>query len=466
MRRAAVLNVVGLTPALLGPATPRLAAWARQGRMATIDAVTPAVTCAAQATYLTGAPPARHGIVANGWYAREDAEIRFWKQSNRLVQAPKLWEVARAADPRFTCANLFWWFNMYGAVDYALTPRPMYLSDGRKLPDIHSHPPELRHAAQAQLGTFPLFEFWGPNAGIGSSRWIAEAAKLVEARHSPTLSLVYLPHLDYALQKIGPGHPGIAAALGEIDAVAGDLIASFEASGVEVVVLSEYGITPVRRPIRPNAAFRERGWITIRDELGLELLDAGASHAFAVCDHQVAHVYVQDPGLVAAVRDALEALPGVERVLDAAGKRASGLDHPRSGDLVAIAAPDAWFSYYYWLDERRAPDFARTVDIHRKPGYDPVELFLDPVLRFPRLKIAKHLLKKALGFRSLLDVIPLDDTLVCGSHGRPTDDAQAGPLLVTRRTDLLPGPTIAATDVFGVLAAHLGIDRHGLGMLA
>lgn len=460
MQRTAVLNVVGLTPAMLGTATPRLSAWARKGRMAPIRAITPAVTCVAQATYLTGEPPSRHGIVANGWYAREEAEIRFWKQSNRLIQAPRLWEVARAHDPAFTCANLFWWFNMYAAVDFALTPRPMYPADGRKLPDLHSHPPALRHEAQARLGAFPLFNYWGPTADIRSSRWIAESARWIEERHQPTLTLLYLPHLDYGLQKLGPHHPAMAGELAAIDAVAGEMIDFFEARGVQVVVLSEYGITPVSRPVRINQALRRLGLITVRDELGLELLDAGASAAFAVCDHQIAHVYVSDPAKRSAVRAAIEALPGVERVLDGAGKREAGLDHPRAGDLVAVAEADAWFSYYYWLDDRLAPDFARTVDIHRKPGYDPVELFIDPGLRFPQWRIARHLLKKAIGMRSLLEVIPLDDSLVRGSHGRPTDDPQAGPLVVTQRGELIGEGAIDATDVFALLLNHLGVDRH------
>lgn len=462
MPRTAVLNVVGLTPAMLGPTMPRLSAWAHKGRMATVRAVTPAVTCAAQATYLTGTLPSHHGIVANGWYAREDAEIRFWKQSNRLIQAPKLWDVARTHDDAFTCANLFWWFNMYASVDFALTPRPMYPADGRKLPDLHSHPPTLRHEAQARLGMFPLFNYWGPTADIRSSQWIAAAAKWVEERHHPTLSLVYLPHLDYGLQKLGPNHPGMNNELAAIDAVAGELIDHLEANGVQVVVLSEYGITPVTRPVRINRMLRERGLITVRDELGLELLDAGASAAFAVCDHQIAHIYVNDRAKLSTVRHALEGMRGIERVLEGEDKRAIGLDHPRAGDMVAVAEPDAWFSYYYWMDDRKAPDFARTVDIHRKPGYDPVELFVDPSLRFPQWRIAKHLIKKSLGFRSLLQVIPLDDTLVRGSHGRPPGDPQAGPLVITRRADLLTTRVLDATDVFSLLLSHLGVDRRHL----
>jgi predicted AlkP superfamily pyrophosphatase or phosphodiesterase len=465
MRKTAVLNVVGLTPHLMGPSTPRLAAWARQGSTTPITAVLPAVTSSAQATYLTGEYPDRHGIVGNGWYFREEGEVKFWRQSNHLVQAPKLWERARALDPTFTCANLFWWYNMYSSVDVAVTPRPMYPADGRKLPDIYTQPAGLRGDLQALLGTFPLFDFWGPRASIRSSQWIAAAAQHIEQQRDPTLTLIYLPHLDYNLQRLGPRDPALQRDLLEIDAVAGDLIDFYEARGAQVIVLSEYGITEVSRPIHLNRIFRERGLLAVREELGRELLDAGASAAFAVADHQVAHVYLNDPGKLRPVREILEQTPGVEAVLDEAGKKRYHLDHPRAGDLVAIAQRDAWFTYYYWLDDRRAPDFARTVDIHRKPGYDPAELFLDPALKRPKLKIGLTLLKKQLGFRYLMDVIPLDASLVHGSHGRPTDSPDEGPLLITRQAALLEGASLDAAGVAELLFRHLDAEEDELGYI-
>ncbi len=455
MRKTAVLNIVGLTPGLMGCSTPRLTAWAGRGAAAAIRPVLPAVTCTAQATYLTGEHPDRHGIVGNGWYFRDECEVKFWRQSNRLVQAPKIWETARALDPTFTCANLFWWYNMYSSADIAVTPRPVYPADGRKLPDIYTQPAGLRATLQSRLGSFPLFDFWGPRASIRSSQWIAEAARLVEEQYDPTLTLVYLPHLDYNLQRLGPGDPAVQGDLLAIDAVAGELIDFYETHGAQVIVLSEYGITAVSRPIPINRVLRERGLIAVREELGLELLDAGASAAFAVADHQVAHVYINDPGRAREVRELLEQTPGIEEVLDAAGKRRCHLDHPRAGELVAVATPDAWFTYYYWLDDRRAPDFARTVDIHRKPGYDPVELFLDPALRLPKLKIGLTLLKKQLGFRYLMDVIPLAASLVNGSHGRAADSPYEGPLLITRQAAMLTSSAIDADGVSGLILRHL-----------
>ena len=456
MHRTVVLNVVGLTGDLIARGAPQIRAWAGQGTTARVRAAFPAVTCTAQADYLTGRRPESHGIVANGWYVRDDCEVRFWRQSNRLVQAPKIWDAARALNPDFTCANLFWWFNMYSTADYSVTPRPMYPADGRKLPDVYTAPAGLRHELQQQLGTFPLFEFWGPRASIASTRWIAGSARIVEARFNPTLTLIYLPHLDYNLQRLGPGSPAALDDVAQVDDLVGELIRFYEDRNARVIVLSEYGLQDVSTPVHVNRVLREQGLVAVRDEIGREVLDAGASAAFAVADHQVAHVYVNDPARLHDVRQLLERTPGIELVLDAEGKRAHGIDHPRSGELVAVAAAGAWFTYYYWLDDERAPDYARTVDIHRKPGYDPVELFMDPAISMPAVTVGWKLARRKLGMRTLLDVIPLDATLVKGSHGRrPGIGENDTPVFATRQTHLLPGPQIESTDVYGLILDHL-----------
>jgi predicted AlkP superfamily pyrophosphatase or phosphodiesterase len=455
VHKTAVIDVVGLTPGLIGPHTPRLQAFRDAGGWASIQPALPAVTCSAQSTYLTGTLPAEHGIVGNGWYFRDECEIKFWRQSNRLVQRPKIWERARELDPQFTCANMFWWFNMYSSVDLSVTPRPMYPADGRKLPDVWASPEPLRGRLQSELGQFPLFQFWGPGSSIASSQWIADATRLVDQWNDPNLSLVYLPHLDYGLQKYGPDDSHIAEELRAVDTVCGELIDHFQAGGANVVILSEYGIQAVSRPVHLNRLLREGGLLAVREEMGHELLDAGVSRAFAVADHQVAHVYVNDADCLGEVRGLLERTAGVAAVLDMDGKRANGLDHERSGELVAVAEPDAWFTYYYWMDDERAPDYARTVEIHRKPGYDPVELFLDPAISLPKLRIGATLLKRKIGFRTLLDVIPLDASLVRGSHGRVTTDPLESPMLMTNRPALLDRDAIHATDVCQILLSHL-----------
>jgi predicted AlkP superfamily pyrophosphatase or phosphodiesterase len=455
MRPTIVVLVVGLTPRHLGPHTPRLSAFASAGAVRPLATITPAVTCSVQATFMTGTLPRDHGIVANGWLFRDLMEVWLWRQSNRLVAGEKVWEAGKRRDPSFTTANLFWWYNMGASHDLGVTPRPIYKSDGRKLPDCYTQPDELREELNAKLGAFPLFEFWGPATSVRSSRWIADAAVHIRRTRAPTLTLVYLPHLDYDLQRLGPDAPGVARSLEEVDAVVGDLIADAGRDGARVIVLSEYGITPVSTPIHINRALRDAGLLAVRVEDGGEILDIQQSRAFAVADHQIAHLYIADSGLIPAVRRIVADLPGVEGVLDRAEQGTIALDHSRSGELVAIARADAWFTYYYWLEDRRAPDFARLVEIHRKPGYDPVELFLDPAIRVPKLAIGLRLAKRALGFRTLMDVIPLDAKLVKGSHGRPTADERDGPVFISSERRLVPDGAVAATAVKAAILAHV-----------
>ena len=472
MKRLAVINVVGLTEALIGEHTPRITAFRQRGKLAHIAPAFPAVTCTAQSNYLTGKTPSEHGIVGNGWFNRELAEVHFWKQSNHVVHGEKIWDTLRTSIPDsspkkqnpFTTANCFWWFNMYSSVDYSITPRPMYPADGRKFFDIYSWPYSIREEIKKDLGEFPFFGFWGPAAGIDSpqgqadcvSRWIAASAKWIENKFLPTLNLIYLPHLDYNLQRHGVYsgeklNPKIHRDLREIDAIVGDLLDYFASREVQVVLLSEYGITNVNQPVHLNRIFREQGWLTVKEELGREILDAGASQVFAVADHQVAHIYLNDLSLEKSIRALLERTSGVEMVLGKSEKHLADIEHSRAGDLIAVAAENAWFTYYYWLDDQRAPDFARTVDIHRKPGYDPVELFLDPKIKFPKLKIIRRLLQKKLGFRMLMDVIPLDANLVKGSHGcRPTNKKD-WPVFITDQPDLLNQTQIESTDVHNLM---------------
>lgn len=504
MTRLAVINVVGLTGALIGEATPRIAEFCRNGAVARVSPAFPAVTCTAQSNYLTGRLPSAHGVVGNGWFNRELAEIHFWKQSNHLVESAKIWDVLRSGDakacapnreilkserasvfakatpdkmadrtacsPNVCVANCFWWFNMYSSVDYSITPRPIYRADGGKIFDIYSWPYSIREEVKKDLGEFPFFGFWGPAAGVrtpqgpadSATRWIAESAKWIENKCSPALNLIYLPHLDYNLQRHGPFlrgasgqiNPEIIPDLNAINSIVGDLIDFFHEREVRIVLLSEYGITNVDTPIHLNRIFRRHGWLTVKDELGREILDAGASKVFAVADHQAAHIYLNDRSLEKPVRDVLEKTPGIENILGGAEKTAAGLDHPRAGDLIAVAAENAWFTYYYWDDDARAPDFARTVDIHRKPGYDPVELFIDPNISMPRLKIARRLLQKKLGFRMLMDVVPLDASLVKGSHGRRAASQKDWPIIVCEKPGFFEGKEMESTEVFQVLRRH------------
>lgn len=450
MKKTVVIDIVALSSRVIGEQTPFLKSWIEKKQQAVIEPVLPAVTCSAQSVYLTGKMPNENGIVGNGWYFQDECEIKFWRQSNRLVQSEKIWDKLKAENPDFTCANLFWWYNMYSTVDYAVTPRPLYPADGRKLPDCHSQPMDLRDRLQKELGQFPLFSFWGPNANISSTQWIADAAKKVDEWYNPTLNLIYLPHLDYALQKYGIDFDKIGKSLQEIDTVVVDLITYFESQGTQVILLSEYGITSVDTPIHINRILRSAGWIQVKNELGLETLDAGTSQAFAVADHQVAHVHIQDEKVYEQVKSLLENTPGIEKVLDKKAQKAYGLDHERSGDLVVVADENSWFTYYFWLDDEKAPDYARCVDIHRKPGYDPVELVLDPKIRVPLLKVGSKVLKKKLGFRYLMDVIPLDASLVKGAHGRIPESDLDKPVFIADRA-INTQEKLKSTQVFELI---------------
>jgi len=455
MQKTVVINVVGLTKRLIGEHTPFITSFLKNGNSATITPVIPAVTCSAQTTYLTGKWPSEHGVVGNGWYFKDECEVKFWRQSNHLVQTEKIWDKLKRLDKEFTCANHFWWYNMYSSVDYSVTPRPNYLADGRKIPDIYSYPATLRDTLQTSLGTFPLFQFWGPKTSIRSSQWIADAAIMTDKLHDPTLTLVYLPHLDYNLQRYGNESDKIVKDLKEIDAVVKQLVTHYQEQQANVVLLSEYGITNVHNPIHLNRVLRNEGLLQIRIERGLELLDAGASRAFAVADHQIAHIYLNDKTLKQKLRSLLERQKGVERVLTDEDIINAKLNHERTGDLVVIADKDSWFTYYFWLDDKKAPDYARMVDIHKKPGYDPVEMLTDPKDKLVMAKVIWKLLKKKLGFRTVLDIIPLKADLVRGSHGRIPESDDDFPLLITDKKDINLNKTMKATEVFKVLENHI-----------
>jgi len=448
MDKTVVIDVVGLSSSIIGDHTPFLRQYIAGRHLHTIEPVLPAVTTTVQSTYLTGKWPAEHGIVGNGWYDREECEVKFWKQSNKLVHGEKIWDKAKKADPDFTCSNMFWWYNMYSTADYSVTPRPNYLADGRKIPDCYSHPAELRDELQEKLGQFPLFQFWGPGANIKSTQWIADASMLTDDKYDPTLTLIYLPHLDYSLQKFGPDFSKISNELGEIDRVIEQLVRFYEKKNAKIIILSEYGISLVNNPIHLNRVFREAGLLQIRIERGLELLDPGASKAFVVADHQIAHVYINDPSVTEKVKDILKNVKGIELILDRKAQADHHIDHNRSGDLVLMADANSWFTYYFWLDDDKAPDYARCVDIHKKPGYDPVEMFMTS-----KLRAGYKLLQKKAGFRYVMDVIPLDATLIKGSHGRINVAKEFCPVLITEKEQ---DQKILGIDISRIIEEYLG----------
>ena len=442
-----VLDVAGLGVDLVAemPALERLAG---RGALVPLEPVLPATTCPMQATLTTGEPPGRHGIISSGLYFHDTAEVRFWEQSARLVMAPRVWELAPKGKRPGT-AMLFWQHSLYGSADVVLTPKPVHGPRGELVQDCWSRPADLygRLAEGTSAlepgrtrGPFDLMRYWGPMAGIGSSRWIADAALEVWRTEQPDLALVYLPHLDYTGHRAGPASDAHREAARELDALLAPLLAAAEEDGARAIVLSEYSFVPVRRAVAPNRALREAGFLAVREVAGGEHLHAGDSRAFAMVDNQAAHVYFPASADlerdVRKVRAILEGLDGVGAVLDREAMREVGLDHVRSGELVALAEPDAHFTYYWWLDDAKAPPFARTVDIHAKPGFDPAELFVDPATK----------------------AIPLSAERVRGSHGLVPDGGAGWAVFCTSEPakELAGRRSIRAVEVAHLVAPGVG----------
>ena len=385
---------------------------------------------------LTGKLPQEHGIVGNGWLYRDTMEVRFWQQSNRLVQSEPVYATARrrAAEQGqpFRCAKLFWWFNQGAAVDVAVTPKPHYGADGSKAFDVQSYPESWAPKLVQKLGAFPFPSFWGPMAGLPCTQWIARCAAevLLADAAPPQLTLVYLPHLDYEPQRLGPNACDWKKRVGELDSACVPLLDAASKVGAAVWVVNEYTHVQVNEAVYLNRILRQAGFLVARDGPFGEQLETYASGAFAVCDHQLAHVYVNDLAQITQIRDLLAQQAGVDQIYAGEERTQIGLHHARAGDLVLLAKPNAWFAYPFWLDDRRAPDYARTVDIHRKPGYDPCELFFDPKLLWPMGRAMGRVLQKKLGLRALVDVIPLDAQLVKGSHGLRMNDPEDQPVLI------------------------------------
>jgi predicted AlkP superfamily pyrophosphatase or phosphodiesterase len=428
-----LVNAVGMTRRLLEHA-PRMKSLAQQGWVKGLQEVLPAVTTTAQATILTGRAPQEHGVVGNGWYFRDTGEVRFWQQCRDLMQAPAFYDILKQRFEQkghdFRVAKLFWWFNQGADVDFSVTPKPYYAADGNKAFGILGTPDGLTENLEAVLGPFPFPSFWGPKAGLPATNWISMAASQVLGEHRPDLTLVYLPHLDYDPQRFGPSGCDMAKLVGELDMAMTPLLDAAKKVGAAVWVVSEYGHCDVNRPIPINRILRQSGYLQVRGGPFGEVFNPLGSQAFAVVDHQLAHVVVRDRKILNQVAECVQAIPGVARIFVGEQRAEIGLDDPRSGEIVALAEPDCHFIYPFWLDDRLAPDYARTVDIHRKPGYDACELFFDPSLKFPMAKMVRKLIRKKLGFRTLFDVIPLDGSLVKGSHGLSASDPLDRPLFI------------------------------------
>jgi hypothetical protein len=420
---------------------PNLARLVSQGDQAPLAASFPAVTWPVQANMLTGKLADEHGVIANGFYWRDKHEVEMWTAWNDKIERPQIWDVLHQHNPQLTSAVWFPMLSKGSGADYICMPKPVHNPDGSESLWCYTRPVELYGTLRDAFGHFPLQHFWGPLANIKSSAWIAESAAWAMKEFRPNFFFIYIPHLDYAAQKLGPDSPQALAALGELDAVLGKL---FEAGNTAYgdrqplwLVASEYVITPVDHVTYPNRTLREAGLLAVRDSGEGEVIDYQNSQAWALVDHQFSHVFVKDTDrpTVERVQKLFAGQAGFAEVLAGDERAKYGLNHPRSGEVVLVSSPNSWQAYYYWLDDARAPKFARTVDIHRKPGYDPVELHVD------------------LATRS----IPLDASLVKGSHGAPVaTEQQRGVLLASQRGVFVEQP-MADTDVFDLVLRQFGV---------
>ena len=452
MRRQLILNVAALSPRELGEHTPNLNRIAAQGSLSPLRAPDPALTSVSHATMLTGLSPREHGIVANGWYDRNYAKIHNWNRSDKLIEGERLWEAARAREPKIKCANLFWRYCTHASCDFVLTERPTYFANGRKGADVYSPQGHLKRSLVAQHGPFPFFNFWGPKASMKSSEWIVAVTKDLLATKDYDLVLCYAPGLDYDGQRFGPESTEAMRSLMAGDQLFGDLADHATSLGYDVSIVSDYGFTSVSEPIMINRVLRDAGLLSVEVAANGELLEPGDSKAFAVTDNQAAHVYINDQSVRSQVISLLSSLEGVAEVLDASSSEALG--HERSGDLLAVSDSRHWFAYPYWLDESLAPDFARCVDIFSKPGFDPCEMFMRAGLG-GKLHVAKRFLQLKTGIRAPFDVIENDPHLIRGARNiRPSSADQNATLITSWRREQSTGEVISMRHL-----KHLLIDR-------
>jgi len=438
--RVILLSIPGLRREDLA-AMPNLRGMAESGEQAVLAPSFPCVTCPVQANMTTGRTPREHGVIANGFYYRERHEFEMWTAWNECIEAPQIWDILHRDRPGTTSAV---WFPLHSkgcGADYICTPAPKHNPDGTESLWCFTRPENLYEELLPQLDHFPLQHFWGPLANIFSSQWIADSAIEAARRYQPDFFYIYLPHLDYAAQKTGPDSEIAQISTAQLDEVIGKLRSEMTAAYGDPeplwIVASEYTIVPVDHVTYPNRVLREAGLLAVRDEADGEHLDLTGSRAWAMTDHQLSHVFVEgrDASVIEQVVELFTGHEGIAEVLHGSRLAEYHLDHGNCGDVVLVSAPSSWQAYYYWLDDARAPGFARKVDIHNKPGYDPVEMHVD-------------LVKWG---------IPLDATLVRGSHGAPALlDSQRGPIIASR-PGVLGQSEVADTDVAAIVLRQFGL---------
>jgi len=357
---------------------------------APIRSVFPALTCTVQASFRTASAPAAHGMIANGLFFRRLGRAMFWEQSAALVEGRRIWSEFRRRGGRV--GMLFWQQSLGEDVDVLLSPAPIHKHHGGLIEDCYARPAGLYERLCRLVGRrFKLRHYWGPLASPAAGDWIAQATAAVmrDRQIAPELLLSYLPALDYDFQRWGPDDPRSGKALRALEAQLRLLVRAAGENGYEVLIFGDYAIAPVDGAVFANRALHQAGLLKTRRVGEMLYPDLHASDAFAMVDHEVAHVYVAESGGIGAAREVLASLDGVSEVLDRRAQAAVALDHANSGDLVIVAAEGKWFAYPWWTEKHEAPDYAGHVDIHNKPGFDPCELFAR-VLSWPPMSVQQN----------------------------------------------------------------------------
>jgi predicted AlkP superfamily pyrophosphatase or phosphodiesterase len=461
-----VLDIVGLEIGHIESGIlPNIGRLAAHGEAVKMEPVFPALTCPVQSSILSGTYPNRHGIIANGLYDRTKYEVSFWEQSSALVQVDRIWDIAKRSNkstpkssstsrsPTSSFSNprtavLFWQNTMYAESDIVVSPRPLHFQDRMEMwcysKPIGYYDDQLKQ----KLGEFNLANYWGPLASSKSSEWICNAAKYILENERPNIMFAYIPHVDYSAQRFGKKSKQVQEDLGKADDIVGDIVDKTARLGIygdtQFIILSEYAFNDVKEAVPLNLRLRDKGLLVTRTINDREYIDYEYSNAFAMVDHQIAHVYIKD-GFLDQTKRALEDTHGVDRILSGREKNDLKIDHERSGELIAISDRDKWFSYYWWYSKDKAPPFATTVDIHRKPGYDPVELFVDPHTKS----------------------IPLDTSLIRASHGRPVDaNTEEGYSLCVSNYKLRNGATNHPAPKIAGTVECVGIGQYLLKLVS
>ncbi len=437
-------NIVGLSPELLNKLIrmPGFSKLMEIGQKTDLEPVFPCLTLPGQASFSTGTYPSGHGIIANGFFDRDRFEVGFWEQYRSLVQAEPVWECIKRENPGLKTALLFCQNTLYGNADFIITPKPMHTDEGL-VQWCYSKPAGLYESISRDIGRpFNLMDYWGPFASPNASQWIMEAAIRLVETDQPDFMVTYIPHLDYSCQKFGPDDPKVDEDLVVIDRLMAEFTLTLEKKGIHdhstICIFSEYSLSPVTGAVLLNMALRKAGFLEVREIQNREYLDFELSRAFAMVDHQVAHIYVRDKNDIEPVKTLIQKLDGVDLVLAEEGKKEFKIDHERSGELIAISEPDKWFAYYWWDIPEKAPDFASHIDIHRKPGYDPLELFMD-------LQTFK---------------VPQTTELIKGSHGAPPKNGEGMAVLMLsgkKIAGISLAKTMKMVDISPLLRSIAGI---------